>query len=333
MSHRRAYADGGVLSPTVTAAWEPDQDRRGAGQLDLLVGDVARVLDCPVAFVGELDDDGRSRIVASSGVDGDLSAGPGCWGGRQPWHGSTPVLEALDPDLDAGLIEAAGGELTHVLTTPVPVFGADDARVLVAGFSTPPYELERTFWIADCFARLFGLLLHDGDALEGVLQPARHDGLTGCLTYESVRAELVREINRSARAALPLTCCFIDLDGFKRVNDGHGHLRGNAVLAEVGRVLREGVRSCDTVGRYGGDEFIAILPQTREPEAARLAARLRSQIARQAEGSDEPLTASIGVAAWAIGMTAEQLLARADQALFAAKGRPGGVVTIRPASG
>jgi diguanylate cyclase (GGDEF)-like protein len=100
------------------------------------------------------------------------------------------------------------------------------------------------------------------------------------------------------------------------------------VLAEVARVLREGVRSFDTVGRYGGDEFVAILPQTTESEAERLAGRF-GWLIRNANiaGLDEPLSASIGVAEWVPGLSAEQLLSLADRALIVAKAQGRGVVS------
>ncbi len=164
-------------------------------------------------------------------------------------------------------------------------------------------------------------------ALDRFVATPRIDALTGCVTYEHTLHELRREVNRSARAGTPLSCCFVDLDAFKHVNDEHGHLRGNEVLAAVSRVLRSGVRSFDTVGRYGGDEFVVILPQTAEPEACALAQRLLALIAR---ASLRPLrlrlTASIGVAEWRPGSTPEDLLAEADRALLRAKAAGGRVI-------
>ncbi len=160
-----------------------------------------------------------------------------------------------------------------------------------------------------------------------------HDGLTGCLTYESTIHELTREINRSERGGSRLSCCFVDLDEFKLVNDRHGHVRGNQVLTAAAGILRDGVRNCDVVGRYGGDEFVVILPQTSETKARRLAERLRSLIAdAEIPSADEPMTASVGVAEWTPGTTPEQLLTRADGALLAAKARGTGVLTDTEAS-
>jgi diguanylate cyclase (GGDEF)-like protein len=230
------------------------------------------------------------------------------------------ALEPLDRDHDIALI-ASGGEnrLAYAVATPVRL-ALRTVGVLVAGFSARPPDAALTAWQSEACAATLGLCLHQTGALAALLQVDRYDMLTGCLTYAAVRQELDREINRSARAGLSLSLCFIDLDRFKSINERHGHLRGNDALAEVGRVLRDGVRSCDTVGRFGGDEFLAILPETTERHARLLAERLRSRIAAAAVTSTgERLTASIGAAQWVAGNTAEQLLAHADQALLFAK--------------
>ncbi len=185
-------------------------------------------------------------------------------------------------------------------------------------------------WSAESYAAVIALCLDDQGALTELVAAGPWDGLTGCLTYEATMRELDREINRSARGGLHLSVCFIDLDDFKRINDRHGHLCGNDVLASIGQVLRDGVRSCDSVGRYGGDEFIAILPQTSEPEARRLAGRLGSRLADTAIGPlEQRLTASIGVAQWVPGTRSENVLAAADGALLAEKQRRDADVSSR----
>lgn len=330
---------------------EAAPDTLGAGRLSLLVGDFAKALNCELAFVCNLNNNGQAEVGARWGVEGALRitvprrlgkrwgrgrpdpvGERGCFVGRALGHGR-PAFEALDPVRDANLLNATDVALTHALTVPVDGFGhAGRKEVLVAGFATPPSDLGRTFWIAASYAQLIALLDHHPDALTELVEHSHRDALTGCLTYDRVVAELIREINRSARATLPLSCCFIDLDGFKRVNDRRGHLAGNEVLADVGRVLREGVRSCDTVGRYGGDEFVVILPQTQEGEAAELAERLRLVIAAGRHGPGEPVTASIGVAQWRPGNSSEELLAHADRALFDAKANARGVATYAAAS-
>src|SRR6202035_5485464 len=108
-------------------------------------------------------------------------------------------------------------------------------------------------WRADSYARLASLCLQDREALHGLLSGGRVDALTGCLTHIALLHELQREIARSDRHGRPLSCAFIDVDRFKRVNDRYGHTHGSRVLANIASVLSVEVRRQDTLGRYGGD--------------------------------------------------------------------------------
>jgi diguanylate cyclase (GGDEF)-like protein len=242
------------------------------------------------------------------------------------------ALAPLHPLLDSVLIHATHPPVAYAVEASVRLATGVAGR-LIAGFVTPPEDRTRTLWAAEAYAGLIALCMHDGEALDGLRTAGQQDDLTGCLTYEGTHRELEREINRSVRGGLQLSACFIDLDDFKRINDAGGHLRGNEILAIVGGVLRDGVRSFDTVGRYGGDEFVAILPETSEVEARHVAERLRSRLAATTNPLlERPLTASIGVAQWIPGTTSEALLATADSALLSAKALRRGVITASEAS-
>ncbi len=332
------------LSPILTlgSSGANASDPPEASKLDLLVCDLAQVLGAELALVVE-HDGSTAEVVSSWGLGAAISIAlpkrrvmrrrtdhpplRGSFVGRALSHGR-PAFEALHLELEGELISAAQTSLTHALAMPVQTPTDTTQRMLVAAFSTQPGDFARLLWVADAYARLIAVTTCYSEALAGLIDHSRSDALTGCLSYQSVLHELTREINRSARGPVPLSCCFIDLDDFKDVNERYGHIHGNKVLAHVGSMLREGVRSCDTVGRYGGDEFIAILPQTRATEAAVLAERLRSAIASEpAQQLRGRMTASVGVAEWTQGISSEQLLARADHALFSAKELPDGVST------
>jgi diguanylate cyclase (GGDEF)-like protein len=221
---------------------------------------------------------------------------------------------------------APNAQVRYAVGAPVRPPGGFRGALCV-GLADAPGDLAGTIWLVESYARAAALLLHDGRGLGSILASSRHDALTGCLNYAAIHSEVEREIARSARYGDPLSCCFVDLDRFKEVNEQSGHLRGSRVLAEVAAVLREGVRVHDSVGRYGGDEFIVLLPNTELGAAHALAARLRESItsATTARG-DERLDASIGVAQWRPGTTADELLAAADAVLRCAKRDGGGQV-------
>jgi len=150
------------------------------------------------------------------------------------------------------------------------------------------------------------------------------DDLTHLYNVRYQNAALRREVSRSRRYRIPVSVIFLDLDGFKSVNDRHGHLWGSRTLIEVGAVLRSVVREIDVVSRFGGDEFTVILPQTGAAGARVIAERLRQRIASttflRAHGLEVRVTASLGIAAYPDhGRTEEDLVARADQAMYAAK--------------
>jgi diguanylate cyclase (GGDEF)-like protein len=157
------------------------------------------------------------------------------------------------------------------------------------------------------------------------------DDVTGIHNSRYFHQLLERELERARRYARPLSVLFIDLDQFKAVNDTHGHQRGSRVLREVAQLLKASIRSVDLIARYGGDEFIVVLPDTDAATAAALGERLRATVARTEflapEGLRLRLTASFGVAAHPDdAQTKEELVRSADQAMYQAKARGGNAV-------
>ncbi|MCB1978003.1 MAG: GGDEF domain-containing protein [Burkholderiaceae bacterium] len=150
------------------------------------------------------------------------------------------------------------------------------------------------------------------------------DALTGVANRRSIIAALDRDAGRAIRARTPLAVMMIDLDHFKRINDSHGHLAGDAVLRSLVRVLGDRLRSQDLVGRYGGEEFLVVLPETTLSGARRLANELCQAVEAHAfvhAGQPIPLTVSIGVFGGLLepGDHWDLLIHAADSALYAAK--------------
>ncbi|TMK69542.1 MAG: diguanylate cyclase [Actinobacteria bacterium] len=156
-----------------------------------------------------------------------------------------------------------------------------------------------------------------------VERQARVDGLTGLANRRHCEDQLATELARVERFGGPLALVLADLDNFKDVNDRFGHGTGDVVLREFAQTLEAGIRDVDLAGRWGGEEFVLILPGTDLSGAARVAERIRAgradRVVLTAEGEPIRVTASFGVAVFPDAATAEELLAAADGALYQAK--------------
>jgi two-component system cell cycle response regulator len=181
-----------------------------------------------------------------------------------------------------------------------------------------PAELDARVLAALRVKRLHNALL---EANRRLARQALTDDLTGLANRRHGVHQLEREVALCVRHGRLLALLRVDVDHFKSINDSYGHETGDQVLVEVARRLEAGVRGGDELARWGGDEFVAILPDTDRAGALRAAERLRASVAEApiaAAGQELPVTISVGWAHWA-GDTPDDLLARADRALYRAK--------------
>jgi len=154
---------------------------------------------------------------------------------------------------------------------------------------------------------------------EHVRQLAVTDPLTGLANYRRLLDSLNSEIKRCGRIGRSFAVLLLDLDGLKKINDAHGHLVGSRALCRLADTLRIHCREIDTAARYGGDEFVLVLPET-DPEAARRVAQRISECLRN-DGEEPPISVSTGAAIFPRdGRTIDDLLAAADRALYGDKG-------------
>lgn len=152
---------------------------------------------------------------------------------------------------------------------------------------------------------------------------ARTDSLTGVLNRGGLMSSLTDEIDRAARYEHPLSVLMMDLDHFKHVNDQYGHQRGDIVLIEAVNIISKASRHSDSLGRYGGEEFLLLLPETTIAEAKVLAERIRQDVEQhtfcQQEGLNISLTCSIGLTEYKPDQTQSSLLQTVDRMLYNAK--------------
>lgn len=153
---------------------------------------------------------------------------------------------------------------------------------------------------------------------EQLKELTKRDSMTSLLNHEYVYKKLCEEIERAKLTEYPLTVIMIDIDDFKRINDSFGHLIGDRVIIQIAQTLVRTCRSSDIIGRYGGEEFIIILPETNLNEAVSLAERIRSTIEETQFENGCRITISSGIMEFH-GETAEELIMGADKSQYAAK--------------
>jgi diguanylate cyclase (GGDEF)-like protein len=163
------------------------------------------------------------------------------------------------------------------------------------------------------------LSLIDSGKLENMLERAVVDGLTGLYDHDTLITLLGKEIERARRHDESIAVLMLDLDDFKRINDEHGHQKGDEVLTRMATIMRETLRTMDIPGRYGGEEFMVILPETEIGASIQSAERLREAVEVGFE-QGIGLTVSVGSACFpGHAGTVEALIAKADEALYRAK--------------
>jgi len=195
--------------------------------------------------------------------------------------------------------------------------GADD-------YITKPFDQNELQVRLRAGTRLVDLQTQLLKAREELREQAMHDSLTRLWNRSSILSELGRELARSERDASPLGVVMVDLDHFKNVNDTYGHLAGDAVLREAARRMQTSIRQYDSIGRYGGEEFLILFPGCTETESYGQADRLRKQLSQTEMSVNDSLlrvTASFGVTSALPGehWTEETLIRKADEALYLAK--------------
>jgi diguanylate cyclase (GGDEF)-like protein len=209
------------------------------------------------------------------------------------------------------------------LLTPLSLRGHVEAVVVLVRREAQPYD-ERSIDEAATLVEQAAAML----ALVRARVEAGTDSVAGCMNHRAMRRRLYEEILRAQRSGSALSCVIADLDDFKLVNDRYGHQAGDSILRQVAHVLMGDFREFDRVARYGGDEFVVILPNTDIESAVAVASRAlqRMRDVSLPDGS-HGVSGSMGVAQWQAGMTVDELLEVCDAALLKGKREGKGSVT------
>lgn len=226
-----------------------------------------------------------------------------------------PVVTRVPSSEEIDSVLAAGEFASRAETIDCGVCGFDSCVELAAAICLGEATWER------CFPLQRKLMQRAHDVLTEV---ALLDPLTGLGNRRSLDARLAEEVARASRYGTALSLAMVDLDGFKEINDRHGHTAGDSVLIRIGLLLREVMRASDISTRYGGDEFAIILPDTGKTEAWLAAEKLRSALHELQivlpSGSAVGVACSVGLASFGdANQTADTLLEAADAALYRAK--------------
>ena len=247
-----------------------------------------------------------------------------CWAMRRS---RLHVVHDEDPELQCSHVEETNpvAALCEPLTAQAETFGLLHLQVRRrVGTKARAALLADRERLIQALGEQISLTLANIRLRATLREQSLRDPLTGLFNRRYLGESLERELRRGAREEYPLSLMILDLDHFKDLNDAFGHVAGDTVLREVGRILAELVRGDDIACRYGGEEFVVVLPKASLDDAHRRADALRDRVKHaqldQPARLHPPVTVSIGVAAYPIhGASVDELILAADSALYRAK--------------
>ena len=252
---------------------------------------------------------------------------------QQPDGPQLAILDWMMPGLNGVDIcrgvRAAGREpYVYILLLTARTDSQDLVEGMEAGaddYVTKPFQAHELRVRLRAGRRILELQQQLMAAREALREQATHDGLTGLLNRTAILEMLHKELARASREGHPLSLLMVDLDRFKRINDTQGHAAGDAVLRETARRMREASRTYDGVGRYGGEEFLIVLPGCDGPSAVSQAERVQEAFTASPFFTGQrsvPVTCSIGASSRTVPSEGDgdALLREADLALYSAKG-------------
>jgi diguanylate cyclase (GGDEF)-like protein len=317
---RRRLTRAGVLTEMIRAVNASLEPERVA---DAIAAQASVWIPVPGWLVVATTEDGEIRSMASRGIPATLE--PAAQAVGELVARSTDPFYSADIAADSRLPKAARRyPPAAVMGFPLECRGRTVGALI--GIDRVPSTREPKLTAAALTALRNALepgafALDNGMRMQRAEALSVTDDLTQLYNSRYLSQVLRRETKRASRSARPLSLLFIDLDGFKGVNDKHGHLAGSAALVEAAAVIRSSARETDIVARFGGDEFALVLPDTGTEGAEAVGDRIRDKIAAhqflEKNGFDIRLTVSVGVATLPdVATSAEQLIQAADEAMY-----------------
>jgi diguanylate cyclase (GGDEF)-like protein/putative nucleotidyltransferase with HDIG domain len=254
------------------------------------------------------------RVPLGSGLIGNVARA----GNLVTFRSSLAADAAMRPML-ADSVAAVG----------LPIFFAEQLHgVLYVESSDNVDFTEEEILLLGTLADLIAGALHNALTFQKAQEQAITDGLTGVKTHRFFMEALSAEWKRSTRAGRAFALVLMDLDRFKFVNDFYGHLEGDLVLQRVGHILEANCRRSDVVARYGGDEFVILMPETSMEQARQLASKLRSWVCADNLLREKNVSASFGIACYPLhGSSPQELIQVADASMYLSKHQGGNAVS------
>ena len=295
--------------------------------LNQVVDEVQRTFQFDHISIG-LVDYGRKEIeVRAEGGRDEYRLG---LGKRVPLEAGVLGIAAQRNELrPGGLASDQPVEQEHAVLCHPITYGETLLGVLtVEAFTRQGFDQEEILTLGT-LADVLATALHNAMTFEEMEYQSITDFLTGLKTRRYFLESIEAEWSRASRSGRAFSVVLIDLDKFKAVNDNLGHLEGDLVLARVARILEQKCRHSNVVARYGGDEFIVLMPETSLDQAQKLSERLRSALASDSLLSQRKVTGSCGIASFPVhGATIEELIREADQAMYRSKTAGGNRVSL-----
>src|SRR6266446_4534038 len=254
------------------------------------------------------------RILLGTGLVGNVARN----GNMASFHATQAADAALKPMM-ADTSSAVA----------LPIFFAEQLHGVLYVESAKDIDFsEEEVLLLGTLADLIAGALHNALTFQKAQEQAITDGLTGVKTHRFFMEALSAEWKRSTRAGRAFALVLMDLDRFKFVNDFYGHLEGDLVLQRVGHILEANCRRSDVVARYGGDEFVILMPETSMEQARQLASKLRGWVSADPLLREKNISASFGIACYPLhGSSPQELIQVADASMYLSKHQGGNAVS------